>query len=369
MTAGFLVRFARALLLRDRPVYVHYAVTARCNLRCRSCVIWRRREQVAELELSEIRELAATLFRLGCAQVSLGGGEPALRPDLGEIVRTFQERGIRTRVLTNGVSLTPELARDLVGAGLREVSFSLDSLRPALQERLDGVKGTFQRRIDNLLALAEILPRRGALPILNTVVTPENLNELPRIAQLARALGFYISFIPVHLSPAAIEHRFYSQAAELRFGPADREALEAAYRELLALRRWGGRVVNSSRFLRQSPAYMISGQASWPCRAGELFMSVGPDGKVAPCHAFEGRWELDHRDLERQLGSRAHRAELRRRVASCEGCFRPCWAEVALMLQDPVSLLEMAQVQVTARLRRRRVDRAAVAALLAGEGR
>jgi len=345
---------------RDRPVYVHYAVTSRCNLRCRTCEIWRR-EPENELPLAEVEELAEVLAGLGCVQVSLGGGEPALREDLPQIVRAFLSRGIRTRVLTNGVALTPAVADRLLDAGLTEVSFSLDSLDRDVQERMDDTPGAFERRMRNLVALAERLPARGALPILNTVVTPYNFRDLTGIAALAADIGFFASFIPIHLpAPAEHDHRFYGDAPELRFGEEDAGELREVFDRLIGLKRRGAPIVNSTSFLRGTPGYLMNGAASWPCRAGELFHSVSPQGKVAPCHAFEGLWEVDFRELPARLRSPDYRTQVRQRVAGCEGCFRPCWAEVSFMMLERRALWEMVRTQATVRLSRRKVDAAAV---------
>jgi MoaA/NifB/PqqE/SkfB family radical SAM enzyme len=346
------LRTARALVGRDRPIYVHYAVTSRCNLRCAACAIWRRGTAEGELPLAEVRELAGILARLGCLQVSLGGGEPILRDDLPQIVAAFRDAGIRPRVLTNGAAMTREAAQRLLDAGLRDISFSLNSLRAERQERLDNAPGSAARQFANLLAVAELWPRRGAVPILNTVVTPQNLDELPDLLALAERLGFYSSFIPVHHA-ADDEHRFYGDAPELRFGPADRARLDAAYRTLIAAKRAGRPIVNSTAFLDRSAAYLVDGRVEWPCRAGALYLSVAPDGMVSACHAFEGVDAVPFREIARL---RPH--------GSCEGCFRPCWAEVSFLALDPRSRWEMVCLQWNARFRGRRVDRTGAAASL-----
>ena len=359
------LRFARSLVLRDRPVYVHYAVTSRCNLRCRACTIWRRQEN--ELTCDEVGELAAMVARLGCVQVSLGGGEPSLRPDLPEILGHFRSRRIRTRVLTNGVAMTPPIGEALVRAGMREVSFSLDSLEPDVSDDLDNVGSTYHQRIRNLLALARALPRRGVLPVLNTVVTRRNLDELIDIVDFAGELGFHVSLIPVHVAGTA-EHRFYSDDDQLQFRPADEPRLRDVYDRVLRARSRGARIINSTAFLERSPDYLLGRPVDWPCRAGEQFLSVSPDGSASPCHAFEGDRGIPFRQLEATMGSEDYRAVVRQRVASCEGCFRPCWAEIGLMMGGPRSLAEMAGNQLRAYRRRPRVHGEAIAHHLGLDG-
>jgi len=352
------LRFARSLALRDRPTYVHYAVTSRCNLRCRSCAIWRREER--ELQTAEVSELARLIAGLGCVQVSLGGGEPAMRPDLPDIVGLFRSYGIRTRVLTNGVAMTPAVAERLVAAGMREISFSLDSLDPDVQDALDNAGRTYHTRMENLLALADILPRRGALPVLNTVVSPRNVREIPDIVDFAVELGFWVSLIPVHLASDE-EHRFYSDDRALRFDPGAEPTVRRVYHELVRAKRRGAPIINSTAFLRRSPGYLLEGVASWPCRAGEQFLSVGPDGRIAPCHAFEGSWDIPYGEFAARFHGDSYRREVRRRVASCEGCFRPCWAEIGLLMGEPTSLLEMTRNQLRSARRRPPVNAEALA--------
>ncbi len=353
-------RFLRALLGRDRPAYIHYAVTTKCNLRCRMCEIWKR-EAKNELVLDEIGEMAAVLAEVGCVQVSLGGGEPALREDLPDIVEILIAQGLKTRVLTNGVAMTPSLIDRLLAKGLTEVSFSLDSLNRERQERVDGVSGAFDKRMKNLIYLAESLPRKSSLPILNTVVTPDNLGELLEISDLAADIGFHASFIPIHLAPAdQPEHRFFGQAPDWRFGKHSEKDLRTVFAGLVERKRRGAPIVNSTSFLEKSVDYLINGETSWPCRAGELFHSISPQGRVAPCHAFEGLWESDFRELPNLVGTASYLKAVRQRVEDCEGCFRPCWAEISFMMLEARALREMVGIQARSRFSGRTIDAGAV---------
>lgn len=318
-----------------------------------------------ELTTGEVRELANVLSRLGCVQVSLGGGEPILREDLPEVVSTLQNTGIRTRVLTNGVALSRPVALRLLKAGLREISFSLDSLNAERQENLDGVSGTFTRRLDNLLSLAELLPHRNVLPLLNTVVTPGNLSELPRILDLAERIGFHSSFVPLHLANAGPdEHRFYGSDDSMRFGPENKDHLRSAFRELAEGKKAGRPIINSTSFLERCPDYLLRGKVAWPCRAGTLYLSVSPDGLISPCHAFEGKVGIPFREFEKLFRSRDYLAEVKALATTCEGCFRPCWAEISFLVLEPRSLWEMSRVQLFSGRKRPPVDREAVRRLI-----
>lgn len=347
------LKFARSLLFRRNPVYVHYALTDRCNLRCRPCSIWKRQDQIRELPLADIADLADVIKNLGTIAVSLGGGEPAMREDLPEIVRIFLDRKLRTRVLTNGVAMTPDVAKSLLETGIREISFSLDSLRPDVQEDYDGISGTFETRIKNLVALAELMPKSGALPTLNTVVTPRNFRELPDILELGERIGFYVSFIPVHLAVSGDDdHRFYENDDALHFLSENETELQDVFCRLIAAKRSGKNILSSTPFLKRTADYLLTGKADWPCKAGRLYLSVGPDGMVSPCHDFEGQWETDFREFEKRYHSPRYESELDQHLAGCSSCFRPCWAEISYLMTTASGLLDMTRLQLrTARKR------------------
>jgi radical SAM protein with 4Fe4S-binding SPASM domain len=351
------LRFAAGLLTRNRPVYVHYAVTDHCNLACPACSIWQRSGELEELKASETAELGQILRDLGCVQVSLGGGEPSMREDLPEIVRNLSQAGLRVRVLTNGVAMTPDKAEALFAAGMADVSFSLDSLDTDLQSELDAVKNAPTQRIENLIGLARLLDGRPGVPILNTVVSRRNLAELPRLLELAEALGFFASFIPVHLAQSVDgEHQFFGDDQSLAFGPEDEAEIRSAFEFLLNAKKSGRPIVNSASFLRLCADYLTGKGVAWPCLAGRAYLSISPAGKVAPCHAFEGKWEVGFRDFPAAWRTKEYRARLKEAVAGCEGCLRPCWAEVAFMMTEPSSLFEMAGIQRIARRKKRDLD-------------
>jgi len=355
-TIGYLP-FIKAFVSRRRPVYAHYAVTGRCNLRCRTCAIWKNADPDNELPIEKVEELAGVLRKLDVAQVSLGGGEPAVRSDLPELVGAFLRHGIRARVLTNGVAMTPEIVERLLSVGRREVSCSLDSLNPQVQNFLDGGEDAFAQRIDNLFYLAKKLPRTDCQGLLNTVVSPLNLMELPQLLAFAESIGFSISYIPIHLAADDDHaHRFFGHDRRLRFAEERQDDLHMVYNELLQAKKRGRPIVNSSAFLRRSPNFLLKGVADWPCRAGQWYISIAPDGRVSPCHAFESRWSVDYRDLISMVQSGTYAHEAKRIIASCEGCFRPCWAEIAFLMSDAGSLWEMMRFQLRAMRRRPEID-------------
>ena len=144
----------RDTLGRD-VTYLRLSVTDRCDLRCVYCMTERMQflPKADVLSLEELDRLASAFIALGVRKLRLTGGEPLVRRDFMELVKSLG-RHLKTGALdeltltTNGVRLA-EFADDLYAAGVRRVNVSIDSLdretfariarRDALEQVLDGI--------------------------------------------------------------------------------------------------------------------------------------------------------------------------------------------------------------------------------------
>jgi cyclic pyranopterin phosphate synthase len=122
--------------------YLRISVTDRCNERCLYCMPegyrgWAQRAD--HLRADEIVRVVATATTLGFRKFRLTGGEPLVRSDIVEIARRIWDLpGVQTLgISTNGL-LLKELALPLKQAGVRSVNISLDTLDPAVYQRLTG---------------------------------------------------------------------------------------------------------------------------------------------------------------------------------------------------------------------------------------
>ncbi len=199
--------------------YLRLSLTPACPMRCTYC-----RPGVIDhlptdrtMSPTTIERLVRHLVgRWGVHKVRLTGGEPTVRRDLIEILQRIAAiDGVDDLAMTtNGLTL-PRQASELVGAGLRRLNISLDSLRPAAFERMTGVKGP-GRVIEGIDAAINA----GLLPIrLNAVILAgENDAEIPDLVRFAAARSLEIRFIELMpMGPLADQwtRRFVS-AADMR---------------------------------------------------------------------------------------------------------------------------------------------------------
>lgn len=328
---------------RKAPTFVSFNVSNRCNEACPMCAVWR--EPGPELPVPELERIFAELRRIGLAVVEVSGGEPFLRPDIFEVFVLLDRLGFLYTTTTNGTVVTEDLLERLRRAeGLLQLAVSLDSLDPELYARLRG-RDFLPQVLRNLEAIAAArLPQ----PVkLNQTMSRHNFRESLKLLRFARARGFYLSVFPVNIG-----HGFAHRAADPMHeaSTAEREEMASVFRELARLRRAGEPLWEYSGFYELAADYVL-GRGSGLCDAGELYVDLRTDGRLAVCvdqPAFA--------DLRRESAAEAwpRIARQRERIRACAGqtpCCYTCTANISLTAGHQLRfLLETAWV----RWRRRR---------------
>ena len=188
--------------LFGRPVHdLRVSVTDRCNLRCRYCMPrevfgaefpFLGRDELLTFE--EIALLVRVFVALGVRKVRLTGGEPLLRRDLPQLVGQLHAiDGLEDLALTSNGVLLSTFATQLVDAGLRRVTVSLDALDDA----------TFRAVSDTTLPVRSVLDgidaavRAGLTPVKVNAVLQRGLNDdqVEELAGWARDAGVTLRFI------------------------------------------------------------------------------------------------------------------------------------------------------------------------------
>ncbi len=176
--------------------------------------------------------------------------------------------------------------------------------------------------------------------ILNTVVTRENIFELPDLVKYANSLGYHSAFIPVHLSdnPNDLTIRD-GYAPKLGFDEGEASILQEVYDEVISMKKQGYRIFNSYSFLKGSPRFLLNGTVPWKCDA-RLFFLIRPDGELSPCHPFPPTANILEKDVLTKINEPAFRKMVKQMGDSCSGCMHPCWAETSQLAHDPFVLGE-----------------------------
>src|SRR5689334_9577982 len=111
--------------------YLRISLTDNCNLRCFYCMPDEEYDFTPPsrlMQTHEIETLASLFVKLGVNKIRLTGGEPLVRKDAGNIIRSLSKLPVKLALTTNATRLH-EFIDDLVEANIRSVNISLDTLQ------------------------------------------------------------------------------------------------------------------------------------------------------------------------------------------------------------------------------------------------
>jgi len=214
--AGTLVD-SHGRMLRDLRV----SLTDRCNFRCLYCLPeteaaqnfyrghWAHLPNPAPivqqwvhksliLSFEEIERVVRIAAGLGIKKIRLTGGEPLLRQNVEQLVAQIAGiPGIEDLAMTTNGFLFPQKARALREAGLRRVSFSLDSLDRDNFKKITGRDG-----LSEVLESIRLAQELGFHPVKVNAVVIRGINDhgIEALAEFAheRDLRFrFIEFMPL----------------------------------------------------------------------------------------------------------------------------------------------------------------------------
>lgn len=211
MTGGQLID-SQGRVLRDLRV----SITDRCNFRCLYCLPeteaaqnfyrghWAHLPNPAPivqqwvpkstlLTFEEIERIVRLAVGFGIQKIRLTGGEPLLRHGVEELVaRVAKIPGIADLAMTTNGFLFAQKAQALRVAGLRRVSFSLDSLDRDNFRKMTGRDG-----LGEVLQSIQLARDLGFAPVkVNAVVIRDiNDHEIEKLGEFARNQGVSLRFI------------------------------------------------------------------------------------------------------------------------------------------------------------------------------
>jgi len=175
------------------PGEVVWAVTNACNLKCKHCMLDSGQKDPDELNTEEGKRLIDDAAKLGGVKFAFTGGEPLMRKDIFELIEYANTTDIQVCMATNGTLMTEQMAQRLKGTGLYSFGMSIDGVG-AKHDEFRGQDGTF----DLAMRGFEAARKAGLRFQFHTTVAKHNIDDMPRIIDLAEELDIYRIYL-VHL--------------------------------------------------------------------------------------------------------------------------------------------------------------------------
>ncbi|MFB9837523.1 mycofactocin radical SAM maturase [Actinoallomurus acaciae] len=169
----------------DAPICLTWELTYACNLACAHCLSSSGRRDPRELSTAEARAVIDELEAMQVFYVNIGGGEPTVRPDFWELLDYATAHHVGVKFSTNGVRITPEIARRLAANDYVDVQISLDGATAEVNDALRG-PGSYDTAVRAMRNLADAGMRNFKLSV---VCTRHNIPQIDAFKTLADTYG------------------------------------------------------------------------------------------------------------------------------------------------------------------------------------
>ncbi|WP_155054438.1 mycofactocin radical SAM maturase [Streptomyces blattellae] len=249
------------------PICLTWELTYACNLSCDHCLSSSGRRDPRELSTAEAKAVIDELEAMQVFYVNIGGGEPTVRPDFFELIDYATGHHVGVKFSTNGIRITPAVARRLARNDYVDVQISLDGATAEVNDAVRGA-GSYATAIRAMENLADAGMRNFKLSV---VCTRHNIPQMDEFKALADRYGAQLRL--TRLRPAGRGADVWDELHPL---PAQQRQL---YDWLVA---HGDTVLTGDSFFHLS-AYGQALPGLNLCGAGRVVCLIDPVGDVYAC--------------------------------------------------------------------------------------
>lgn len=266
--ANFFARqLYKTLSSKNLPNLMSFAVTDQCNADCEHCSFFDgvANDKREVLTLAQAQKLIGDAQELGVSVINFTGGEPLLRQDLPDIIRSVDKDLSSTILFTNGWFLADRV-RELHKAGLDGVYVSIDSSDPQKHDAFRRKPGLFDRALKGIREAKAV----GLSTGISCCITPESFQsgELTRIIEWARMTGVHEVLVYDAVPTGRMRQR----------------------KDLVGSARWVEDLITSVKPYNEDVRYpgilvyaYTTSHRGLGCSCGVNYVYVTPYGDVCPC--------------------------------------------------------------------------------------
>jgi MoaA/NifB/PqqE/SkfB family radical SAM enzyme len=308
------VNVAARSLTPNKPHHAQWLVTRKCNYRCRGCNVWTEQDN-NELSVADIKRGLDILKKIGIVEIVFSGGDPLLRPDIGEIL-DYASKNFVTTVYDNGSIAAQKI--DI----LRNVDFvaiSFDSLDPAKFDYIKGVSGSFDKAVKTI----DQLQKEGIKVCVTPTISQMNLGEIVDITNHFTSKGIPVWYCLYSFDLAANKNQLFRIGKPMdEFVITDKHAMVNLCDTLLKMRKTNNRILMTDRLIKAMRSLYSEEHRTWKCKALDEFLIVDHMGRVGGCHNQHFAGTIF--DLPKTWNSQEF-DDLREKYGKCEQCTYLCY--------------------------------------------
>lgn len=287
------------------PIYVEIGLTNRCNHRCIFCALDWLDKKPFFIDAKILKERLTEMHEYGIRSVMFAGeGEPLLHPEAAEIIEHAHNSGLDLSLATNGVLLTPDIAKRILPS-LSWMRVSLDAASAQVHHQVHQGRITdFDTIIQNIRAATAIKKDNGLAVTIGVqlLIIPENCNEIVEFTRVLSECGVD----NVQIKP-------YSQhpMSKNRFS-LDHSSLLNIEPEIRSYERDDFQVIFRVRTIER-----IYEERSYDqCHGLPFYSLIEADGSVIPCNLFHENREFTYGNINERSFAGIWEGEQRRDIVA-----------------------------------------------------
>ncbi len=311
------------------PYKLTFAITYICNLRCKTCSIWKKKP-VNELSFEEIDKFFSVNNFFNW--IDLTGGEIFLRKDLLDITKSIK-KNIKNLVLlhypTNGfltdriIRLTDEITsldfNNLV------ITVSIDGKKD-IHNEIRGSEKSFDRCIETY---KELKKNKHVKVYIGCTLSPFNINHFKNFFAELKDYIPDLKYSDIHLNIYHYSENLYSNKPM----HLDKQKIINLTEDFI--RKKGFIFFNpisllEYTYIKNIKNYLSRNKSPFNCKSGRISCFIEPTGKVYPCTGFNvvlGNLRENDFDLLKILSNeKSILLSKKIRNGKCPQCWTPCEA-------------------------------------------
>jgi AdoMet-dependent heme synthase len=293
---NFAARRAKNLV---KPTFICFKLSERCNSKCVHCDIWIHNKDEGELSTEQWKAVMDNIRSwAGPVNVVFTGGEVFLRKDTMELIRYGSRLGLVIEVLTNGLMTPRAKCEELVLAGPKQVTLSLDGRTPETHFSIRRIPKMYEKIVQTINDLDEFRNKhRTDLDILlKTVIMKPNFHEILDLVDWVKEEGKATIMVqPITQNYAQEKKAHWYKDSDLWI--EDAAAVEQLIHQLIERKKNGWPLYNRLENLESIIAHFqapeqakhqnsgkITGVQKQLCIAGVSSMVFSANGDVQWCY-------------------------------------------------------------------------------------
>jgi MoaA/NifB/PqqE/SkfB family radical SAM enzyme len=284
------------------PTRAEFRFTFNCNSKCITCNAWKSRSE-NELTTEEVKNALHQLKEIGIKELIFTGGEPLLRNDIGEIIKEAKALEFQAIiVVTNGLLLERK-AEELLDNGVTHIDISIDAINET-NDKIRGIPGYYKKAINGIKTIQKLKKNKALdvpVTIMTTLLMKDNINDIPKLVELAKNLDAHILF---NLLEASLYIFGGVPLSELMVD--DHKKIDETIDYLKTINKKFPGVITQCNYSLDYARNYLKGKNryNFHCVHGFRMVYLGSHGEIFPCWAMEPIGNIREHKLQDIIGSK-----------------------------------------------------------------